>query len=213
MAPSNAEVRRRSLDFLKLIGITDDVRDGAEGLIGRAAAAVRGGVTCVQVRLKECTPREIVEITAEMVRTLGVPVFVNDRADLALAAGAAGVHVGPGDLPVKAVRRFVPPDFVIGASFGAEREYANARLADYAGVGPIAVTSSKTDAGAPIGVDGFRRLAARIGVPVVAVGGVDSRLAGELIAAGAAGVAVMRAIFGASDPERAASECRRAIGI
>lgn len=198
--------------FLRLIAITDDLRDGTDGLIARAAAAVRGGATSIQVRLKDATPREIVAVAAEMVKTLGVPIIVNDRADLALAAGAAGVHVGPEDLPVKAIRRFVPTGFIIGASFGGDSEYENARFADYVGIGPVAATPSKPDAGSAIGVEEFKRLASRVSQPAVGVGGVTPTLARELFTAGAAGVAVMSGIFSVSDPECAASSFLTASG-
>lgn len=194
----------RDFTFLRLVAITDDLRDGAEGLAARAAAAVRGGATSIQVRLKDATPREIVQIASEMVATLGVPIIVNDRFDLALAAGAAGVHVGPEDLAVKAIRRVVPAGFIIGASFGADSEFENARLADYAGIGPVAETASKADAGSAIGIAEFARLASRVALPCVGVGGITPKIASQLFAAGAAGVAVMSGIFSASDPERAA---------
>lgn len=165
------------------------------------------------MRLKDATPREIVAIAAELVKTLGVPVIVNDRADLALAAGAAGVHAGPGDLPVKIIRRFVPPDFIIGASFGNDSEFDNARSADYLGIGPVAATSSKPDAGTAIGVAGFKRLASRLGAPAVGVGGITPEIARHLFSHGAAGVAVMRGIFSANDPESAASSFLSASGM
>lgn len=187
------------------MAITDDLRDGADGLIERARAAVRGGATSIQVRLKEATPREVVEIASAMVATLRVPVIVNDRADLALAAGAAGVHVGPEDISVKAIRSVFPPSLIIGASYGADSEFENARLADYVGIGPIAPTSSKADAGSAIGIEEFRRLASRVASPAVGVGGITPALAAQLYAAGAAGVAVMSGIFSVSDPERASS--------
>lgn len=191
--------------FLRLMAITDNLRDGIDGLIARAVAAVRGGTTSVQVRLKEATPREIVEVASKMVTSLGVPIIVNDRFDLALAAGAAGVHVGPEDLAVKAIRRVVPETFIIGASFGLDSEFENARLADYVGIGPVAATSSKPDAGSAIGVAEFKRLAASVAVPAIGVGGITPELAAQLIEAGAAGVAVMSGIFSVSEPERASS--------
>ncbi len=196
----------RDLSFLRLIAITDDLRDGIDGLVGRAAAAIRGGATSIQVRLKEATPREIVAVAAEMVECLSVPIIVNDRADLALAAGAAGVHVGPADLPVRSIRRFVPQSFIIGASFGDDSEFENARHADYVGIGPVAATGSKADAGAAIGIPEFQRLASRVTHPAVGVGGVNPYLTSLLFAAGAAGVAVMSGIFSVSDPARAASD-------
>ena len=195
----------KDLSFLRLMAITDDLRDGADGLIERARAAVRGGATSIQVRLKEATPREVVEIASAMVASLGVPIIVNDRADLALASGAAGVHVGPEDISVKAIRRVFPPSLIIGASYGADSEFENARLADYVGIGPIAATTSKADAGSAIGIEEFKRLASRLALPAVGVGGITPALASQLRAAGAAGVAVMSGIFSVSDPERASS--------
>lgn len=211
LKPAAASAAPAALPFLKLIGITDNLRDGVDGLIARAKAAVEGGVTSIQVRLKDSSPREIVLITQELVRAVTVPVFVNDRADLALAAGAAGVHLGPEDLPVRLVRRFVPAGFIIGASFGSDAEYANAKSASYAGIGPIARTSSKSDAGEPIGVARFKSLAAKIAIPSVAVGAIQPAMVKDLITAGAAGIAVMSGIFGVSDPARAAAEYLRAI--
>src|ERR1700675_3328445 len=141
--------------ILRLVAITDDAEDQRSTLVDHVAAAVRGGATSVQVRLKRATPREVVEITKAIVRKVPVPVIVNDRADIALAAGAAGVHVGEADLPVAAIRRFTPENFIIGASLGSDAELANAEGADYVGIGPVFGSDSKSDAGGAIGVDGF----------------------------------------------------------
>jgi thiamine-phosphate pyrophosphorylase len=130
---------------------------------------------------------------------------VNDRADVALACGAAGVHVGADDVPVAALRHIVPPGFVIGASVRAETTGA-----DYVGIGPVFATISKTNAPAPIGIDGFGALRARSPLPAVAIGGVDAEHVAALRRAGAAGVAVIRAVFGAADPEAAARAIRDA---
>jgi thiamine-phosphate pyrophosphorylase len=198
--------------ILRLVAITDDAVDRRATLVDRVAAAVRGGATSVQVRLKTASPREVVEITrAIMSRTL-VPVIVNDRADIALAAGAAGVHVGEADLPVTAIRRFAPADFIIGASLGSDAELANARAADYVGIGPVFGSSSKDDAGSAIGVNGFERLAALVEVPAVAVGGITADRALQITVHGAAGVAVINSIFSSDDPERATREIASAIG-
>src|ERR1700687_1058060 len=160
--------------ILRLVAITDDADDHRLTLVDRVAAAVRGGATSVQVRLKTAPPREVVEITrAIMIRT-SVPVIVNDRADLALAAGAAGVHVGEADLPVAAIRRFAPENFIIGASLGSDAELVNAKGADYVGIGPVFGSDSKRDAGGAIGVDGFERLASMVQVPELAVGGITA---------------------------------------
>ena len=201
-------------ETLTLLAITDDLRDGRDGLVARAVAAVRGGATMIQLRLKDADARLQVEVARALMAALPphVPLIVNDRADIALAAGAAGVHVGAEDLPVDAMRRIAPADFIVGASVGCDAEVEGARGADYVGIGPVYGTPSKSDAGAAIGVEEFARLARRTGVPAVAIGGVDASNAAPLIAAGARGVAVIRAVFGAEEPESAARAIRSAIG-
>ena len=197
--------------ILRLVAITDDSEDSRATLVDRVAAAVRGGATSVQVRLKGATPREVVDVARRIVTTVSVPVIVNDRADIALAAGAAGVHVGEADLPVAAVRRFAPPGFIVGASLGSDAELPNAKLADYVGIGPIFGSDSK-DAGAAIGIDGFKRLAGLCDLPAVAVGGISAATAGQIVAAGATGIAVINAIFKGDDPESATRQLAGAIG-
>ena len=199
--------------ILRLVAITDDAEDQRSTLVDHVAAAVRGGATSVQVRLKKATPREVVEIAKAIVSKVPVPVIVNDRADIALAAGAAGVHVGEADLPVSAIRRFAPPNFIIGASLGGDAELANAKEADYVGIGPLFTTGSKGDAGKAIGIEGFRKLAELSGRPALAVGGLTAARAAQVMAAGAAGVAVINAIFKSDDPERAARSIASAIGM
>jgi thiamine-phosphate pyrophosphorylase len=199
--------------LLRLIAITDHIRDGQTGLIARASAAAHGGATCIQLRLKDVSARDLVGVARELVRAVGVPVIVNDRADVAIAAGAAGVHLGADDVPPAAIRRIVTSEFIIGVSVGNDAEVANAAGADYAGIGPFFATASKGDAGKPIGAGGFAHLAAATGLPAVAVGGVTAENAAETIAAGAAGIAVIAGVFGSSDPAAAARRLRSAIGI
>ena len=198
-------------ETLRLLAITDDLRDGRDGLVARTVAAVRGGVTMIQVRLKHATSRELVEVTRAIVGAVSVPVLVNDRADIALAAGAAGVHLGVDDLPVAAVRAFAPAGFLIGASFGTDEELRHAEGADYVGIGPVFATLSKADAGDAIGPAGLARLVALSPVPAVAIGGVTASNAAEALRGGAAGVAVISSIFGAADPEQAARALRQAV--
>lgn len=198
---------------IRLIAITDHIRDGQTGLIARAAAAAHGGATCIQLRLKDVSARDLVGVAHELVRAVGVPVIVNDRADVAIAAGAAGVHLGPEDVPPSAIRKITPQDFIIGASVGNDTEVANSAGADYVGIGPFFASGSKSDAGEPIGPDGFSRLAQAVGLPAVAIGGVTAENAAAAIAAGAAGVASIAGVFGSSDPAAAARRIRSAIGI
>lgn len=173
---------------------------------------MRGGATMIQLRLKDVDSRELTGIARMLVRALTIPVVVNDRADVALAAGAAGVHVGVDDIPAAALRRVVPPGFIIGASVGSDDEVAASAGADYVGIGPVFATLSKPDAGSAIGTEEFARLARRAALPAVAIGGIDALNCREALGAGATGVAVIRAIFAASDPERAARELSSAIG-
>jgi thiamine-phosphate pyrophosphorylase len=197
---------------VRLIAITDSLRDGARGLALRAAAAVAGGATMVQLRLKEETARSLVEIARTIQAMMpGVPLIVNDRADVALAAGAAGVHVGVDDLSPALLRRVVPPGFIIGASVGDDEEVARAAGADYVGIGPVYATGSKSDAGSAIGPARFGELARRCGLPAVAIGGITHDTVPAVMAAGAAGVAAISALFGASDPTLAARAIRSAL--
>jgi len=200
------------IEALRLIAITDDVRDGIDGLLSRAAAAVRGGATMIQLRLKDVDARELVLIARSLVETVSAPVIVNDRADIALAAGTAGVHVGVDDIPAAALRKVVPADFIIGASVGSDDEVKWSAGADYVGIGPVYATSSKPDAGDAIGIAEFVRLAKLTGLPAVAIGGIDTANCRGTLGAGAHGIAVIRAIFSAADPERAARALSSASG-
>ena len=194
------------------MAITDGARGGTESVVARATAAVRGGATMVQLRLKDADARTLVEVGRALVAAVPVPVLMNDRADVALAAGAAGVHVGTEDLPVSAVRAFAPPGFIIGASVGSDAEVAGSRGADYVGIGPVFSTLSKSDAGVAIGVEEFARLARACALPAVAIGGITEENARAVMDAGASGVALIRAVLGAPDPEQAARRIRAAIG-
>jgi len=169
-----------------------------------AAAAITGGATILQLREKVFTTRQLLEAAArtlELARRAAVPLIINDRVDVALAVEADGIHVGPEDLPVLAARRLVGPHRIVGASAGTEAEAIAAERdgADYIGVGSIFQTSSKVDAGAPIGLEALQRIAKAVRIPVVAIGGITHANAAEVIRAGAAGVAVISAVLGADD--------------
>lgn len=168
----------------------------------------------MQVRWKDGTPRELLQLAQALVLALPVPVLVNDRVDVALAAGAAGAHLGQDDPPLEALRPAVPPGFLLGISVGSalEAERVRAWPADYWSVGPCFATAHKTDAGEPLGPDGFAALArlAPPDVPVIGIGGITAANAGAIVRAGAAGIAVVGAIWEASDPEAAARALRSA---
>lgn len=189
--------------------VTDDALLGEHDLVGVCAAAVRGGVSCVELRLKRAAPRELLARARELIAALPVPVLVNDRLDVALAAGAAGVHLGPEDLPVALARRIAPPGFLIGASVGTAEEMGSGRGADYWGVGPWRPTTTKPDAGSALGPEGFRRIvAAAGGIPCLAIGGVRPEDVPEVRRAGGIGVAVSSGILAAPDVEAGAARYR-----
>jgi thiamine-phosphate diphosphorylase len=177
-------------------------------------AAVAGGATAIQVRWKDGAPNQVAELTRALVAALAVPVLVNDRVDVALAAGAAGAHLGQDDVPLGAVRPHLPPGFLLGLSVGTadEAAAATAVAADYWSIGPVYGTGSKSDAGAPLGPDGLSRLAALApaGMPVLGIGGITADNAGPVLRAGAMGVAVIGAVWTASDPTAAARALRLA---
>jgi thiamine-phosphate pyrophosphorylase len=184
--------------------VTDDRLVEGRDLVALALAAERGGATSVQLRLKRASPREQVERGRALVAALRIPVLVNDRPDIALATGAAGVHLGPDDLPVALARRVAPPGFIIGASVGSVDEAGAAVEADYWGIGPWRVTATKGDAGEALGAEGFRRLAALSGgKPCIAIGGVRPEDVPAVVVVGGAGVAVVSGILGEVDVEQA----------
>jgi thiamine-phosphate pyrophosphorylase len=187
--------------------VTDDRLVAGRDLVALARAAEAGGVTAVQLRLKSMPAREQVALARALVAALRVPVLVNDRPDIALAAGAAGVHLGPDDLPVALARAIAPPGFVIGASVGSDAEAAAAVEADYWGIGPWRVTTTKADAGTGLGADGFARLTrlAQLagGKPCLAIGAVRPDDVPLVHRAGGAGVGVVSGILGNSGSSEA----------
>jgi thiamine-phosphate pyrophosphorylase len=197
--------------LVRLMLVTDDTMVGGRDLVLLAQAAERGGVTSVQLRLKQATARELSQLVRALVQTLRIPVLVNDRPDIALAAGAAGAHLGPDDMPIGLARRIVPPGFVLGASVGSEMDAATAGGADYWGIGPWRATPTKADAGIGLGVDGFSRLLRLAGgKPAIAVGGVVPEDVPMVLRSGGKGVAVVSGILGADDVEEAARRYRKA---
>ncbi len=199
--------------MVKLIAITDALNGNQSDLVRRASEAAQGGATMIQLRLKDVSPRELAEVASAMMLVLTVPLMINDRADVAIAIGAAGCHLGADDVPVAAVRKVAPEGFIIGCSVGSDAELAAAAGADYAGIGPVFTTSTKADAGRAIGTDGFRRLAEKLSIPCVGIGGITAENAMSVIDAGASGVAVVSAIFSAPDVKSSSTSLARAIGM
>ena len=201
---------------LRLIAITDDPSVGDRRCLAAVRATLRGGAPAIQLRAKMLGAAEMLELARrirEETIAAGALFFVNDRLDLALLAGADGVHLGEDDLPLPAARRLAPPPFLIGRSVdtSAEARAAARAGADYVGIGPIYRTNSKQDVGEPIGPAGAGEAAKAVSIPVVGIGGIGPGRAGAVVRAGAAGVATIRAIMAAADLEVATRTLLREI--
>jgi thiamine-phosphate pyrophosphorylase len=176
------------------------------------SAALRGGVTAVQLRAKMATTLELLELARTLgglCRAAGVPLIVNDRVDVALAAEADGAHVGhigEEDLSPRDARRLLGPEAIVGVSVGApsEARQATAQGASYVSAGPMFATSTKSNAGPAAGEALLKSVRPATSVPLVVIGGITAEHAPALFAAGADGVCVGAAILRASDPEAAA---------
>ena len=200
----------------RLYLVTDRRLAGERPLEEVVLAAVRGGVTAVQLREKEATTREYVTMARRLKALLtpfGVPLIIDDRVDVALAAEADGVHVGQSDMAYEDVRRLVSPHFLVGLSVETmqQAQAAEDLDADYLGVSPVFSTPTKTNTAEAWGIEGLTALRARARNVLVAIGGIDSSNAREVIHAGADGIAVVSAICAAPDPEDAARELKRLI--
>ena len=202
-------------DAYRLCLVTDEVPASGPALVDIVGAAVQGGVTMVQIREKIAPTRTFLERTfalKALLHPLGVPLVVNDRVDIALAAEADGIHVGQSDMPVEHVRRLVGPSMLVGLSITSDGQIGrpDAAAADYLGIGPIFLQATKPDASAPLGLDGLARLRAATRKPVLAIGGIGAQNAAAVMQAGADGLAVVSAIMAAPDPWAAASRLRAA---
>jgi thiamine-phosphate pyrophosphorylase len=194
---------------LRLCLVTDRGLAAGRSVIDIALAAAHGGATMVQLREKDATTRAFVEQARALKAALAplrVPLAINDRLDVALAVDADGLHVGQDDMPVDEARRLLGPGKFIGLSITAVDQVLrpDAAAADYLGVGPIYAQQTKSDAAAPLGLDGLRRLRGLTRRPIVAIGGLTPDNSAPALAAGADGLAVVSAIVAADDPEAAA---------
>ena len=194
--------------------ITDRHRLRGRSLEEVASRALEGGADVVQLRAKDLSGGDLYELAQTLRRVLRgrCLLLVNDHVDVALAAGAEGVHLPERGLPGRAVRELLGEDAIIGRSVhGVEAALrAEADGADYVQVGTIFATASKPGAPAA-GVELVRDVSSAVGIPVVAVGGITSENAGRVLEAGATGIAVIGAIMDAADPRAAAAGLRRAL--
>lgn len=196
-------------EALRLYLVTDRALCAQYGLVETVRAAIAGGVTMVQLRDKVATTQELVEQAGALKEVLagtGVPLVINDAVEAALAAGVDGVHIGQGDASVEAARNRLGPDAIVGLSCETEAHVAavDTGLTDYLGIGTVFATATKGDHSPPIGLDGLARLCALSPLPTVAIGGLKAQHTGDILNAGADGLAVVSAICGQPDPQRAA---------
>jgi thiamine-phosphate pyrophosphorylase len=214
-------VVKATLD-LRVYAVLDPTRCRERPLDRMAAAAARGGATLVQLRDKRPGGVRAAVDAARAVRAalepFGVPLVVNDRVDVALAAGAAGVHLGQDDMAPEDARRLLGQDALVGATVhhAPEAWALDPGLVGYAGIGPVFATGSKVNEDPPIGPAGLARLVGEVrrrapGLPCCGIAGVGHANAAEVIAAGADGVAAISDIFLADDVEAAARRLRRVV--
>lgn len=178
-----------------------------------AESALRGGTTVIQLREKDCSSREFYELglrVKKITDAYHAPLIINDRVDIALAVGAAGVHVGQGDLPCKVVREMVGPDMIVGVSAATLDEAVRAEEdgADYLGVGAMYATATKTDT-RPVSMEELLKIRAAVKIPIVVIGGINKQTLGNFKGTGVDGLAVVSAIVAQPDPEAAARELLR----
>jgi thiamine-phosphate pyrophosphorylase len=203
---------------LALHVLTDREWSRGRDTITVAAAALDGGATVIQLRDKTASTRVLIEeglALRRLTRERGALFIVNDRIDVALAVEADGAHVGQDDMPVALARRFLGPERILGVSAATmeEAEEAVRDGADYLGVGPIFPSLGKPDAGPATGTQFITELASNFTIPIVAIGGIISQNAAEVIRAGAVGIAVITAVVSADDIADAARTLRSIVEV
>lgn len=191
--------------------ITDRKQVCRASLAEAVEEALKGGIKAVQLREKDLSGRDLYE-TAMAMRDLtsryGAKLIINDRADIALAVDADGVHLGGGSLPVRAARRLLGGRKLIGVSCHdrASALEAEENGADFITFGPVYYTPSKAAYGEPVGIEALKETAGLLRIPVFALGGVKKENIREVMAAGARGIALISAVIAARDPRLAARE-------
>ena len=200
-------------DYLKLYLVTDRELSLGRSLEEVVSEAVKGGVTVVQLREKDASTGEFIELARrlmKLLKPLNIPLIINDRVDVALAVDADGVHIGQSDMSYEDARRLLGPDKIIGLSVEnfEDIEAANALDVDYIGISPVYGTPTKTDTAEPFGLEGLRKAVQMSVHPTVAIGGMNASTIAEVMAAGTDGVAVVSAICSAENIRKATSELR-----
>ena len=205
----------KNIDY-SLYLVTDRGLARGRSTLDIVKVAVSGGVTCIQLREKDCSTLEFIEQVRAIKNFLGarkIPLIINDRLDVALAVGADGVHLGQKDMPLEMARKIAGSSMLIGISAESVQDAIEAENggADYLGVSPIYATPTKTDTAPPLGIQGLREIKNRVKIPLVGIGGLNNSNAAEVIRNGADGVAVVSAIVAADDPETAAMNLKQII--
>ena len=201
-----------SPDKLRLYAVTDRTWLGKESLEEAVEAALRGGVTILQLREKQAPYEELVKTAMRLkplCRRYGVPLIINDDVEAALEADADGVHVGQEDLAVAEARRILGPEKIIGASAHNREEALEAQRqgADYLGSGAVFGSSTKKDA-TTLSREELTAVCRAVSIPVAAIGGITEENCLELAGTGVSGIAVVSALFAAADKEEAAARLR-----
>lgn len=192
--------------------VTDEIERCRYGLLETVRRAVEGGVTIVQYRSEKLSHdeqrREVLPLQAYL-RSMNIPLIINDNVQLAVEIDADGIHIGQNDMPVPEARALIGPGKILGLTVTTKEEMAavNTELVDYLGCGPVFPTITKDDAPPPMGVEGWAELARMSPLPVVAIGGLNKERTAAIRATGlAAGVAVVSYICAAENPTLAAQE-------
>ena len=208
-------MKMQNIDY-SLYLVTDRGLAKGRSTLDIIRSAVQGGVTCVQVREKDCSTLDFIEQAQsikEYLQSRGVPLIINDRVDVALAVEADGVHLGQTDMPLDMAKKIIGDSMIIGISAEslADAIAAEKGGADYLGVSPIYATPTKTDTAPPLGLEGLRAIRQKVNLPLVGIGGLNRDNAAAVIRHGGDGVAVVSAIVAADDPMQAAGDLKQII--
>lgn len=196
---------------LSLYLVTDRSLALSRPLVQVVEDAIRGGVTMVQLREKNCSSKEFYEqalLLKNCLKPHNIPLIINDRLDIALACDADGLHIGQDDIPYSIARRILGENKIIGLSVENIEDTieANKLDVDYIGISPVFGTPTKTDTAQALGLDGVRKITQISNHPSVGIGGINNTNTKDIINAGADGISVVSAIMSAKNPELAASE-------
>ena len=195
-----------------LYAITDRAWTGKQNLREQVESALKGGVTCIQLREKELDDKDFLAEAMEMkalCKRYNVPLIINDNVEIALKCGADGIHVGQADMDAAQVRRRIGNEMILGVSAQSLEQalLAERNGADYLGVGAVFATSTKADA-SPVTQETLKAICNGVSIPVCAIGGIQKHNLPQLKGSGVDGVALVSAVFGSEDIETQCRELR-----